>query len=115
MTRLTILALVATVAATPLAPQSFHYRFYEPANCDHANPPESTYPWINSQALNGKVNDCYNAPTALTYQRLEIDTPPGGIITFCETQCQGRGSIVQSGTNCFGPLPGCTIRSFKTI
>lgn len=62
-------------------------------------------------SLSGSQTNCYSAPIGVNWQRVEIDSPPSQIITFCNVNCQGSGSALQSGKNCFTPATNCAIGS----
>ncbi|KAK3687816.1 hypothetical protein B0T22DRAFT_479099 [Podospora appendiculata] len=112
-------ATAAPSAATSQAPgSSFLFRFYANANCNHDAPASSTFPRNGEGVGHGSTGgNCYSAPTGVDWQRLEIDQTFSGtnhkVITFCNINCQGSGSALQSGTNCYTPFPGCAIGSFK--
>ncbi|EAT85637.1 hypothetical protein SNOG_06986 [Parastagonospora nodorum SN15] len=39
----------------------------------------------------------------------------GGLQTFCNVNCAGGASVKQQGTNCYLPISGCAIGSFRVI
>ncbi|KAK3324538.1 hypothetical protein B0T19DRAFT_443948 [Cercophora scortea] len=118
------MALGSTAAPSPATgisqtpASSFQYRFYANGNCNHNAAASSTFPRNDDGPGHGSTGgNCYSAPTGVNWQRVEIDQTFSGtnhkVITFCNINCAGSGSGLQSGTNCYTPFPGCAIGSFK--
>ncbi|KAM7205773.1 hypothetical protein V8F20_003006 [Naviculisporaceae sp. PSN 640] len=96
----------------------FQFRFYLDSACDHGAPASSTAPPNDQVPYSGVTGGtCYSAPFGTDWQRLEIDLPLSGVITFCNIDCQGTGTVPQSfdGSHCYVGVPGCAIGSFKVI
>ncbi|ORY14292.1 hypothetical protein BCR34DRAFT_560598 [Clohesyomyces aquaticus] len=98
----------------------FQYRFYSNGGCDHSSKAQDTWPANGSPPGQGNYSSCFSAPTGVNWNRLEVDIfyPNGngrGIQTYCNINCQGGVSVKQQGTNCYQPVGGCAIGSFKVI
>ncbi|KAI9172599.1 hypothetical protein HJFPF1_02105 [Paramyrothecium foliicola] len=115
-TRFTVWTLAAVACLTGSA-DAFLYRYYNSGSCDHNVSPDTTDPRIDQGPLLGSEGNCYSSPVGTNWQRLEIDNNWSGtnshVITFCKVGCQGGGSALQPGTNCYTNVPGCAIGSFK--
>ncbi|KAH6632203.1 hypothetical protein F5144DRAFT_548201 [Chaetomium tenue] len=123
MAKFTLFTIITALLASSRA-EAFQFRFFKPpnphdpdanSNCNHSAAAGSTSPPNNGPPSSGSPNNCYSAPIGVNWQRLEIDNPPNSVITFCNVNCQGSGSALQSGTHCFTPFPGCAIGSFKVV
>ncbi|KAF1998694.1 hypothetical protein P154DRAFT_523964 [Amniculicola lignicola CBS 123094] len=106
---------------TPLEKRAdFQWRFYDNGGCDHNSNPSDTFPSNGSPPGQGTVGNCYSAPTGIDWNRVEIDIFFGngggrGLQTFCNVNCGGGASVKQQGTNCYLPISGCAIGSFRVI
>ncbi|KII88059.1 hypothetical protein PLICRDRAFT_658580 [Plicaturopsis crispa FD-325 SS-3] len=106
-----VLILLGTVSAV-----DFHWRFYDNAGCDHASPPDDTYPANGHSAGDGAIGTCYSAPTGKDWNRLEIDNQflgNSGVVTYCNIGCSGGETSFQKGTYCYVPPQGCDLGSFR--
>ncbi|KAI0535117.1 hypothetical protein GGR58DRAFT_23290 [Xylaria digitata] len=99
---------------------TFQWRFYDNGGCNHNSNPTDTWPTNGSPPGQGDPSNCYSAPTGVNWNRVEIDVffPSGGSLgvqTFCNINCGGGASVKQQNTNCYLPISGCAIGSFRVI